>query len=610
MRRYVWTSIEVVLLATVFGCAQEKSGVQGEITPVPVSLSSGDAQVEEFSLFLRQNARVIAQFPDHPLSESVFGGIVQRLEKMHGLSARDVCWQLMQEHPDDTLGLYALDKWLEGAAGIESAADQLWEIVEAHSYTSVGASALDKLLAEALDSGDLSKVSVVCRKVLSLYPEAKSSGIALLRLGQAALEAKDYHQAAEAYLRLANEFPKTYRTAGAAEHLEEAYKELGLEWWVASDIANDDPDASIKVQAELARWREWESAASRVEKRTASERERRTAALFRALGDVAKIKTFIEECDGTTEALEGQLVLARLFHKTGDHNSTVRAYETFSGSCRTMLGGATEMSVLEPVARFCLSAYRGLRDLVRTAPGPQAAASEWRAQTYEIIEQIGQQVLQAHGNLLAIPEATELQRVQALLGIADFHECQGLTGKTVETYRTLGRELRHRPEAPKWLLKVVHIQMRKWNAYDAAADACRELMHLFPESGEAREAQYLQALCWYLQGKYDSAVALLEKFIKVQTDSLTLQGQCLLAVCYFSEGDYKKAAEQFESIACSHQDIDVASRAQYGAIAMHLIDDNKQEARAALETLINNFEGTQYARDALSNFGYLMKKAP
>jgi len=583
----------------MFGCAQDERRLEREESPAPVTASREDERLEELNVFLRQNTEIIAQLPNHPLSENVFGEVVQRLEEIHDMPARDVCWKLVQEHPDNSLGLYALEKWLESEGGIVTTEKQLWEIIDAHTDTSVAAYALDKILAVPLASGDVSKASAVCDKILSTCPGAKVSKIALLRLGQASFEAKHYRRAVGAYLRLASEFPETYRNAEVADQLEEAHKALGLESRLASEIEKNEADALIKVQGELARWWQWEMAASSAESGTASEREQRAAALWWALGDIRKIEAFVEDFEGTTEALRGQLILARLLQTAGSLEGAVCAYERFLEGHTTMLDGATEMLVLEPLAEFQLSAYIGLRDLLVTAVTDKPPHSAARKKGHDVLEQTGKALLQLHERLLKMPHVTGSQRVEVLLRLVDFYQYQGLAGKVIETYERIARDCRDRPEAPKSLLKVVRLEMREWKAYDAAADTCQQLIEMFSASPEARKAAFLWALCEHLQSEYDDAIARLNQFIELRpVDELTPQAEFLLGLCYAGKRDYHIAALQLESVARRYPDNDIAPRAQYDAIRMHLMNGSRKDAQIALKMLMEKFKGTKSAVSA------------
>ena len=600
-----------VFLAFLMCCDEKgfRERVRRRSAFAPESVSHEDPETHRLRSLISENASIISQFPNHPLSENLFSEIVRLMARIDNIPPSNVCLKLVYEHPNDNLGLYALGKWVETSVGFTDTRERLSEIIDRCPDMAVGAYALDKLIEEDLKAGRHLDVSKMCERLVLAHPKTKVCRISMLRAGQACSEVGDWRRATGVLLRFANEYPEMYAKAGASRWLEECYRRLGLEWWIASEIAENEPNVVLKAQDELSRWTTWESVATRVESGAASETEQWIAELFLALGDKAKVRAFITLCPKKMiEGAEAHLVLARLLTESGLEHEVIEEYEAFVRRCSAIVQEREEREVLAQIARLYACAYRGLDEyLLKGSTGGEGAYFKGPRYVKDLLRQIGQQVVESQERLVAAGSIANDEKVKALLRLIDLYKCQGLTGMVIHTYHRMGREFCHRPDAARCLMKVAELELNEWKACDAARLSYHEVMRVFPDSNEAQEAACLAAGCRYVEGRYDEAIFELRKLLDAEhPDDIKALAQFLLGLCYAGKGEYRRASEEFESIVLKYSENEIAPRAEYEAIGMHLMDGRREDARAALRRLVHTFENSEYTLKGLYKYGELV----
>ncbi len=172
-------------------------------------------------------------------------------------------------------------------------------------------------------------------------------------------------------------------------------------------------------------------------------------------------------------------------------------------------------------------------------------------------------------------------------------------GRAIESYGRIARDYPQAPGAAGAKLQAAKLLASEWKSYGAAAEECKELRRLFPESAEAVEAEFLTGQFYYLDHSYDKAIEALEAALaRHRRRKGTANAKLLLAMSHMGGQDTDRALTILGEIVAENVEPSAAARAQYLIGYVQLTQQEYAEALEAFRELKEMFPDSEEAAKA------------
>lgn len=146
-------------------------------------------------------------------------------------------------------------------------------------------------------------------------------------------------------------------------------------------------------------------------------------------------------------------------------------------------------------------------------------------------------------------------------------------------------------------------QMAKWvGETEELVKLYQRVIQQFGSTSSSGEARVALGNLYFEQGEIEKAEAAFQEYLKkYQDDSiLTYTSWSGIAACLEEEGRYSEAAQKYRGFADRHQDSAWAARALWDACRCFRLSGEFQEAKMALQQLINFYPDSPLAYRAKS----------
>ncbi len=461
---------------------------------------------------LQGHRAVVDSMPRHPASRAVLDGVAEAWRQAEPEEGRPVLLAVAESHPNDNLGLYALDTWLVDVweRGEEEAT--LSRLIQAVPDTRLAARALAHLLARSRDR------EALCRQTLTQHPGTRAARYARWQLASF-LEAQGRRLPAlsevlTCFVAYADREPE--RLGRLFPALAAFFRRSALPYCAASVRGMEGRDVAYQRMAVL-----------RLQRlvRAFENGDSPYAALWAARSDMARLKELAVN-SGT--------------------NAGVRTRANLLLAARHIEGG--RLALFEGQARFAIDALEGSQ--------PETLETMWLlVDSYTYLAEVrarasSPELLQYFRRHDATNAVALMERLAAFVPSEEERPVlAGLLEHSAVRFRREGRRqaevrtLEHlcalRPDAPdkaEWLLRMSALYASRRD-HRSAAEAHGHVVQLHPDPRQRDAARVAGAVQYYLAEDYSAASAALEEELKeVQDLTLRARAQYLDTLVRFRSG--------------------------------------------------------------------------